>query len=87
VKSATRVKEVYRNDVAVQYHVITGCGVPLESSELVMIDTSYVLQGEIEPEKLFKFVDVTEDVLACQEFIIVAAARCAKCWPVQSRIL
>lgn len=69
VKASTDAKEHYINDIAVQYHVITGCGVPVETASLVLIDTSYVRVGNIEPEKLFMWVDVTEKVLSRQEQI------------------
>lgn len=69
VKASTDAKEHYINDIAVQYHVITGCGVPVEAASLVLIDTSYVRIGDIEPEKLFTWVDVTEEVLQRQEQI------------------
>ena len=74
VKSATKAKEVYINDVAVQYHVITGCGVPISSVDLVLIDTSYIRNGEVDPSKLFKWVDVTDKVIERQEVIIMEAA-------------
>jgi len=69
VKSATKAKEVYINDAAVQYHVITGCGVTISSVGLVLIDTRYVRNGQVEPYKLFKWVDVTNEVLLRQESI------------------
>jgi hypothetical protein len=73
VKSATRAKDVYINDAAVQYHVITGCGLTISSIGLVLIDTSYVKNGQIEPHKLFKWVDVTDEVLLRQESIKIEA--------------
>jgi len=36
---------------------------------LLLIDTKYVRQGEIEPERLFKFADLTEAVLELQDSI------------------
>jgi len=71
VKSSTKVKEVYLNDVAVQYQVISGCGIRLESTGLVLIDTSYVRQGDIEPQKLFIWIDVSGEVLDRQQAIAV----------------
>lgn len=71
VKSSTKVKEVYLNDAAVQYQVITGCGIRLESTGLVLIDTSYVRQGDIEPQKLFIWIDVSGEVLDRQQAIAV----------------
>lgn len=70
VKSSTKVKDVYLNDVAVQYQVITGCGIRLESTGLVLIDTSYVRQGDIEPQKLFTWIDVSGQVRDRQQSIV-----------------
>lgn len=69
VKASTGAKEHFINDIAVQYHVITGCGVPVETASLILLDTSYVRTGQIEPEKLFTWVDVTMAVLQRQENI------------------
>jgi hypothetical protein len=70
VKASTEAKEHYLNDVAVQYHVISGCGLPVVSAGLVLINTEYVRTDEIEPRKLFNVVDVTEDICAHQPEII-----------------
>lgn len=75
VKSATQAKEVYLNDIAVQYHVITGCGVALESAWLVLIDNTYIRQGDIEPEKLFTQIDVSAQVRERQGAIAEEIAR------------
>lgn len=83
VKSSTKAKDVYINDAAVQYHIITGCGIKVSNVGLVLIDTSYVRKGEIEPNKLFKWVDVTDEVLSRQENIVkeAAAQRTMLCGP------
>jgi len=69
VKSSTQAKEVYINDASVQYYVITGCGIPLESAGLVLIDTDYVRMGDVEPDKLFTWVDITAEVLDRQGMV------------------
>lgn len=69
VKSSTHAKEVYKNDASVQYYVINGCGISLESVGLVLIDTDYVRQGDIEPDNLFMWVDITADVLSRQDMV------------------
>jgi hypothetical protein len=73
VKSSTKAKEVYVNDAAVQYHVISGCGIPVSDIGLVLIDTGYVRHGDIDPQGLFKWVDVTEKVLSRQGAIVAEA--------------
>jgi hypothetical protein len=62
VKSSTHVKDVFINDVAIQYYVLLGCGLYIDRAELVLIDTSYVRQGDVDHKKLFKCVDITADV-------------------------
>jgi hypothetical protein len=59
VKSSTSVKEHYWDDVAVQYHVLAGCGLPLHKAYLVHINNGYVRDGDIVPEELFVIQDIT----------------------------
>ncbi|HZD54982.1 MAG TPA: DUF2779 domain-containing protein [Candidatus Aquicultoraceae bacterium] len=62
VKSASDVKKHFPADVAIQYFVLAGSGIPLSRAFLVHIDTSYVRSGEIDPQKLFAAVDLTEEI-------------------------
>jgi len=62
VKSASDVKPHFPDDVAIQYFVLSGCGLQLRRAFLVHIDTGYVRRGEIVPEKLFAMQEVTEIV-------------------------
>lgn len=66
VKSATECKEVYLNDIAVQCYVVAGSGLPITRACLVHINKRYVRYGDIEVEKLFTILDVTEKVLTRQ---------------------
>jgi len=59
VKSSTSVKEHYWDDVAVQYYVLSGCGLPLHKAYLVHINNGYVRDGDIVPEELFVLQDIT----------------------------
>src|SRR5512134_184277 len=59
VKSSTSVKEHYWDDVAVQYHVLAGSGLPLHKAYLVHINNGYVREGDIVPEELFVIQDIT----------------------------
>jgi len=59
VKSSTSVKEHYWDDVAIQYYVLSGCGIPLNRAYLVHINNSYVRNGDIVPEELFVLQDIT----------------------------
>jgi len=68
VKSSTSVKEYHLDDAAIQWYALSGV-LPLKRAAIVHIDNSYVRRGELEPEKLLKIVDVTEEVLSRQEAI------------------
>jgi hypothetical protein len=71
VKGSTEAKEVYLNDIAVQYHVAAGTGLKVNRAALVHIDNSYVRQGDIDVHKLFTIQDVTEEILSKQPFVAV----------------
>ncbi|HSG04813.1 MAG TPA: DUF2779 domain-containing protein, partial [Nitrospiria bacterium] len=75
VKSASDVKPHFPADVAIQYFVITGSGIPLSRAFLVHIDTSYVRRGEIDPQKLFARKDLTDLVKRRQPAIPEEIAR------------
>lgn len=66
VKGSTRLKDVYLNDIAVQYHVLTGAGITIAKAALVHIDSDYVRQGAIDVRQLFGIMDVSELVLQLQ---------------------
>jgi hypothetical protein len=59
VKSSTSVKEHHWDDVAVQYYVLSGCGLPINKTYLVHINNGYVREGDIVPEELFVLQDIT----------------------------
>lgn len=69
VKSSTSAEEYHLNDVSVQYYVISGTGLPLAKAFLVHINKNYVRHGEIEVDKLFTQVDVTDIVKEKRDFI------------------
>jgi hypothetical protein len=75
VKSASDVKPHFPDDVAIQYFVLTGSGIPLRRAFLVHIDTGYVRRGEIDPQKLFSMQDLTDDVRKKQTAIPAELAR------------
>jgi hypothetical protein len=62
VKSSTSVKEHHWDDVAVQYYVLSGCGLPVNKAYLVHINNGYVREGDIVPEELFVLQDITRIV-------------------------
>lgn len=70
VKSSTEIKDFYIDDVAVQYYVLNGAGLPISRAYLVYINNQYVRYGEIEVDKLFIIEDITEQIEERQGFIV-----------------
>ncbi len=69
VKGSTGVKDVYYDDVAIQYYVLKGSGLKISKAFLVHINNLYVRQGEIEVDKLFAVQDLSNDVIEKQTSI------------------
>ena len=63
VKSSTSVegKDIYIDDVAFQYYVLTQCGVNVKRVQLMYINNSYERKGDLELDKLFVLKDCTEE--------------------------
>lgn len=70
VKSSTQQREFNLEDIAFQKHVLTESGVPVSKTFLIHINNEYVRNGDVEPEKLFSVVDLTESVEERNGFII-----------------
>ncbi len=70
VKSNLEVKETHLLDAALQYHVITGSGLPLEDFSIVHLNREYVRQGELEIDKLFAVESVLGEVLDKQSYVM-----------------
>lgn len=66
VKSSTSVSEVNYNDAALQYYVMTHCGLTITDISILHINTAYVRQGDVDPHLLFSEVSVLEEVLQRQ---------------------
>ncbi|MGN1103828.1 MAG: DUF2779 domain-containing protein [Candidatus Coproplasma sp.] len=60
VKSSTDVNYIYCVDTAYQKYVLQKCGVPVTGVYVVNIDSTYVRQGELEINKLFKITDILQ---------------------------
>lgn len=75
VKSSTSVKDVHRADLAFQTWVVRGAGVTVRRACLVRIDTSYVRQGPIEPERLFAIEDLTAEIEPLVDLVPSEVAR------------
>ena len=66
VKSSTEVKDVYRHDAAFQYYVLRKLGYTVASCNIVHVNNKYVRRGELDIQKLFTIVDITEEAVALQ---------------------
>ncbi len=67
VKSSTGVKDVYLPDAAVQYYIMTGCGITLTDVSIVYLNNQYVRQGDLDLNQLFtveSFLDKVEGMQA-----------------------
>ncbi len=70
VKGSTELKEVYLNDISVQYYVITGSGLELSKASLVHLNNNYLRNGELNISELFTIQDITSNVIENQAFIV-----------------
>ncbi len=66
VKSSTGVKDVYLPDAAVQYYIMTGCGIKLTDVSIVYLNNQYVRQGELNLNELFTIESVLDQVESMQ---------------------
>jgi len=69
VKSSTDVKEVYLDDLSIQYYVLKGLGYTIKSANLVHINRDYVREDSLEIDKLFTIVNLTDEVKELQHNI------------------
>jgi hypothetical protein len=61
VKSATSVKDYYREDAAIQATVARGAGLALDSISVAYVDTTWVYPGSEDYQGLFVEEDVSQD--------------------------
>lgn len=69
VKSSTEVKDIYVDDVAFQYFVLSGFGLNVKRAAVVYINKEYVRGSELEMDELFNIEDITDIVLDKQDEI------------------
>lgn len=60
VKSSTNIKDIYIDDVAFQYYLLTQCGINVKKVQLMYINKYYERKGSLELDKLFVLEDCTE---------------------------
>ena len=61
VKSATSVKDYYRDDLAIQVHLADRMGVSLASAAIAHIDNAFVYRGDGDYRGLFREVDLLDE--------------------------
>ena len=72
VKSGTSVKDEHLYDVAVQYYVLIGAGLPVGKAGILCLNSAYVYDGQdLDLETLFRLTDLTEPVREIQDDIRV----------------
>jgi len=64
VKGATSVKDYYYNDAAIQAWVLQGCGLKLDSVQLMHVNNKFTYAGDGDYEGLLKSQDITEQVVS-----------------------
>lgn len=69
VKSSTGVKDYHYTDAAIQYWVMKRAGWRPDHFILMHINNEYIREGEIEADKLFKRVDITNAVVDLQPWV------------------
>ena len=63
VKSSTSVSKTYIKDAAIQYYTIVNSGIDLKDISIVHVNNNYVLEGDLDINKLFTIESVKERVL------------------------
>ena len=69
VKSSTEVKDVYLDDSAYQYYVLTNLGYNVTKVSIVYINSNYIRYGELDLDELFNIEDVTNIAISKQSKI------------------
>lgn len=69
VKSSTKMKDTYYDDISFQSYVVQKCGYKVSKASIVHINNKYKRSGKLECDKLFKKVDVTNKISKYQEEI------------------
>ena len=62
IKSSSSAKKEHALDLAFQKIVLEGAGYPIHRCEVAHVDSSYVRKGDINPNQLVSFTDITEKV-------------------------
>ena len=69
VKSSTEIKDIYLDDVAYQYFVLSNLGLNVKKASIVYINKEYVRGKELDINQVFNIEDVTDICLQKQSEI------------------
>lgn len=67
VKSSAAVKEIHLLDASIQYWTLRWLGLPIQTVNILSIDSSYIRQGPLDIRSLFAFWNCTFDALKDEE--------------------
>lgn len=83
VKAATRAeKEVFQEDIAIQYCVAAGAGLDIRQAGILVLDRNYIYPGgAYDLNQLFPFFDASEHCLTAAERIGEKVQAIMTCWP------
>lgn len=76
VKSSTSAKDVYVQDAALQYFVITNAGIDLEDIFILHLNKEYVRYGDLDLNELFTATSILEKVKGLYQFIKTKIQEC-----------
>ncbi len=69
VKSSTEIRDIYLDDVAYQYFVLSNIGLKVKKAAIVYINNEYVRGKELDMTQLFNIEDVTDITIQKQDEI------------------
>ena len=69
VKSTNSVKDPHVRDAALQYYVMSNCGLNIKDISIVHFDKTYIRRGSIDVHGLFQKSTVHQQVLSLQDLI------------------
>ena len=69
VKSSTKIKDIYLDDVSYQYFVLANLGLDVKKASIVYINNEYVRGNELDINRLFNIEEVTDIVRQKQDEI------------------
>ena len=69
VKSSADIKDYHKTDAALQYWVMNKAGVKPDKFYIMHINNAYIKNGPIDVSQLFTLADVTNEVIANQDWV------------------